>query len=245
MIWCASDTTAAVAWANNGSTSSNAPSAFLLQMLGQLNQGRCFNLHAFHVSGDTNTLADALSRRFDLSWSSLCDPFFAAHPQVSWQPVQQPSEIISKVHSALFRSIWEKDYQPGTPPPSALAGKYGSTSVTPFSRTHTSTPVPTPYPYCNSLPANTAQGNWLPSSVQSQLKQWQKPFVPWGRRWPHWDAQTPGSLRKVPWTFGLPANWQPMPKTTHLPIESNQYRSPSYARRWNTGSWPTHQKPRQ
>jgi hypothetical protein len=59
MIWCASDNQAAVAWSNNGSTSTTSPSAFLLHLLGQLSQWNTFTLQSSYVSGSSNMLADS------------------------------------------------------------------------------------------------------------------------------------------------------------------------------------------
>jgi hypothetical protein len=226
MIWCASDNVAAVSWANNGSTSTTNPAAFLLRMLGHLNQTRRFDLLSLHVAGESNMLADELSRCFDLS---LCDIVAHSAPQVSWQPVHPPPEVTSSVLSALSRQIWKGDSPQETHLRNPVSGASGNTFALPYAKTLICSPQKTQSPSCNYLPAYTEQGSWLPNNIKFRLKRWERPFVPWGRRWPHWDSQTPGSPRKVPWTLGLPANWQPMPRTTHPRNESNPSRYPSCA----------------
>jgi hypothetical protein len=240
MIWCASDNAAAVAWANNGSTSSTNPSAFLLRLLGQLNQQRRFDIRAFHVDGHSNTVADTLSRRFDLPLSAITDSF---PTQVSWQHVPLRSDVLSHVLSALSKQIWPGGYQPETRQPNHPHGDFGNNSVPPYTKTRICSPSLTQSPSCSYLPVSTAQEQWLPNNVRCQLRQWEKPFVPWGRRWPHWDAPTPGSLRRVPWIYGLPGNWQPMPKRIPHHNEFDQFPYRYCDRRWNTGSWPTHPRP--
>ncbi len=208
MIWCASDNIAAISWFTKGSTSSNSPSAFLLWVLGQLNKERCFTLHAFHVAGNSDTLADLLSHHFDLAWPSLCDPCFPSPTQVSWQLVRPRQEVTSKVLCMLYRQIWEKESLQETHQPSVPLGNSGLPSV----------------PDCNKIPTYTPR---------------------WSRRWLHWDAQMPASHQKAPWIYGLPYNWQPMPKRTHHHTGSNQCPSPSYSRPLSITSWPTHPRLKQ
>jgi hypothetical protein len=245
-IWCACDNMAAVAWANNGSTSSNAPSAFVLRTLGQLSQERRFTLSAFYLSGATNSIADYLSRCFSTPWHELIPMALPQlPPQTSLEIVHPTSESLWQVTLSLLKQTCPEAYHQETRPGNTPTGESGTHFAPPCDKILSSISVLTPSRSCNSLQDAIAQAKWLPTEVESRLKQWQEPFVPWGRRWPHWDSLTPGSLRRVPRTYGLPDNWQPMAKKTHHLNETNQYRSPSYGRPWSTASWPTHTKAKQ
>jgi hypothetical protein len=246
MIWCASDNNAAVAWSNTGSTSSTAPSAFLLRLLGQLSLWTRFTLCSFYVSGATNTLADSLSRRFDLSWPALHDSCLATlAPQTSWEIVQPPSDALSQVTSALSRQIWPAGCPRETLTPNPRLGASGKTFAQSSTKILSSTLVRTPSPSYKSLPDAIEQAPWLPEGIRSQLRQWHAPFVPWGRRWPHWDSPTHGLPRKTPWIYGLPGNWQPMEKRIHRPGATSPFPSRCSGTQWNTASWPTHGRPKQ
>jgi hypothetical protein len=145
-IWCASDNMAAVAWANNGSTSSTSPSAFLLRALGQLSQKRHFSLFTFHVSGISNTIADSLSRHFNWAWDHLFTHISPLSTQTSWEIVQLPSDARLQVTSALLKQIWNADCQPEIRHPSPPHGEFQSVSArtcikTPTLRSNTD-PIP-------------------------------------------------------------------------------------------------------
>jgi hypothetical protein len=242
-IWCASDNMAAVAWANNGSTSSNSPSAFLLRLLGHLSQRRRFTLAAQYVSGTSNIIADTLSRRFDLSLTHLASSALpSVAPQTSLQIVHPHSDAISNVISALSRQIAPEASPKEIPTLSAPPGPSGNSFVWSYARTPCSRQSQTPSHSCSSLRDAIAQAPWLPEGMLSHLRRWLEPFVPWGRRWPHWDSQTRGSLRKVPLTYGLPDSWQPMAKKTHPQLGTNPYPPQSYAKPLSTAAWPTHPK---
>jgi hypothetical protein len=242
-LWCAADNIAAVAWANNGSNSSNSPSAFLLRLLGQLSQRRQFSLTAFNLAGDTNIIADNLSHRFHLPWTTLAPSLLPT--QTSWTVAHLPSDALLQVISALSKQTCATGYQLEIPQLSQPLGPFGNDSVPTSVRIPISANPTTQYPYYNSLRDATELAPWLPAAVQCQLKRWHEPFVPWGRRWPHWDNLTHGSLKRVPSIYGLPGNWQPMGKRTHLQDATNLSRSPSCAGLWNIASWPTQTKPRQ
>jgi hypothetical protein len=40
---------------------------------------------------------------------------------------------------------------------------------------------------------------WLPPVIMSDLERWKMPYVPWGRRSPHWAALTPESSHPESW----------------------------------------------
>jgi hypothetical protein len=242
-LWCHSDNMAAVAWTNNGSTSSTSPSTFLLQTLGQLTQLRTTDLSAFYVSGDSNMLADLLSRHFTCEWAVLQDTFLhPLSPQTYWNLVHPPPTAVSRVTCALLKQIWGKVCPQETQPPNPQLGACGNPFVTNFDKTPSSSRESTPSLSYSCLQGAIAQAPWLPSAVKSELKRWQEPFVPWGRHWPHWDNLTHGSLRRTPWIYGLPTNWPPMAKKIPHHSGTNQYQSQCYRMRSNIASWPTHTK---
>jgi hypothetical protein len=163
-------------------------------------------------------------------------------PQTSWNIVHLPTAAILSVTSALSRQIWDGVCPPETLRHNQQHGNCGNPFAMICDKTLSFKPTPTQSHSCNFLPAATAQAPWLPVVVKSQLRRWHEPFVPWGRRWPHWDSPIQGRLNRTPSICGLPDNWQPMRKTIHRRNETNQFPYPSYAKPWTIGSWPTHTK---
>jgi hypothetical protein len=71
-----------------------------------------------------------------------------------------------------------------------------------------------PSPYCKSLRTNTVPVQWLPAGLQSALEQWRAPFVPLGRRSPHWAARTHASQQTENLTSDLRDNSRPTNTST-------------------------------
>jgi hypothetical protein len=71
---------------------------------------------------------------------------------------------------------------------------------------------------------DTEWERWLPQTMQSGLERWKVPFVPWGRRSPHWDIPTHACTHRDALTSGFTDNFKPTQKQIRPHTESNQYR---------------------
>jgi hypothetical protein len=99
-LLCASDNTPAVSWIQKGSTSTRSPTAHLLRLLHHLSRDRTFTLKALHIPGETNTIADFLSRSFHLSDAAVLH-HLNSMTQQSWTLAHPPTELVSTMTSLL------------------------------------------------------------------------------------------------------------------------------------------------
>jgi hypothetical protein len=81
--------------------------------------------------------------------------------------------------------------------PTTTHGPSGQTFVSNLIATPTLPTSMTPSRCYNYLPIGTGWAHWLPAVVRLGHEQWRAPFVPWGRRSPHWAAQTLASTSLV------------------------------------------------
>jgi hypothetical protein len=65
-LWIGCDNTPAVAWSSRGSSSVAAPRSYLLRHLGLLTRAAQMKVRVLSVPGESNTIADFLSRSFHL-----------------------------------------------------------------------------------------------------------------------------------------------------------------------------------
>jgi hypothetical protein len=193
-IVIATDNTPALAWVSKGSTSSTAAPAFLLHYLAQLRRAHKFTLNPVFVPGVTNQVADCCSRLSHLSDDNFLAYMNNTFPvQPSWTLVTPPTATNSCVNLALSKRLLPL----ASPTLAAVPMKPHGTSGAPSAKTCTLTPS-----FPNSMipslssrysPTDIATVQWLPPGLQSVLERWKVPFVPWGRRSPHWDAWIPAS----------------------------------------------------
>jgi hypothetical protein len=224
----ASDNTPAVSWVRKGSTTSIGANAHLLRWLASLTRASNLTLHPVSVPGSTNTIADFLSHSFclgDQAVSAELNRRFPTHP--SWQLAHLTFAHKQELISALSRkpSQWHsvtpakeettRQQKRGTPSAKAF------TSIPPWPT------APTPFHRCNYLPIDTEQEKLLPAELKYAAKQWETPFVPWGRRFPSWVSQTQGSPPPVHSTSAYPDCYQPTLNKTAHPQELNPYPFPS------------------
>lgn len=188
-LYCAVDNTPALAWTKRGSTSSIAPPAYLLRQLAQSCRQLDFTLYPLFTPGSSNLIADFCSRSFALSDDAFLRELQRGFPiQPSWTLVHPTTDWRSLMNSALFRQMrpWASPSPEVTQP--RQHGTSGMISVPPFARHPTCRTLTTPSPSSWSLLADTEQESLLPVGLQFALERWKTPFVPWARRWPHWDA---------------------------------------------------------
>ncbi len=190
-ILLASDNTPAVAWATKGSTTSAAPNAFLLHQLARQRQTWRYSLSPCFTPCSTNKIADACSRCFHLSDSDFLNFINTAYPvQPCWRLAHLPSELISNVNSNLFRQLQPLALENPDATPATQPGIYGTTSASNYAAIHICPTWTTPSLCSKFLHTDTGPASWLPVGLKSALEQWREPFVPWGRRLPHWDITT-------------------------------------------------------
>jgi hypothetical protein len=192
-ILIASDNTPAVAWAAKGSTTSIKAPAFLLHSLATYRRATPFTFKPVFTPGHTNKIADCCSRSFALSDAASLHNMNKTFPvQPSWKLAQLPSELMSTIYSCALGKLPDVALINNVKMPTTPPGKYGCSSVSASTATQTLQTLPIQYPFCKYLPSVTDSGPLLPVGLQSALERWNKPFVPWARRSPHWDALTPG-----------------------------------------------------
>lgn len=96
------DNIAAVAWRNKGSTTTEGPAAYLLRLASLQQRKHKHVPRVAYIAGPANVLADAASRRFDLSTTELISHLQNLAPQIdSWQELHVPPDLLSSVISAL------------------------------------------------------------------------------------------------------------------------------------------------
>jgi hypothetical protein len=235
----ATDNTAAHAWVNRGSPTSNTAPAFLLRQLAWDCRRQDVSIQAVYTPGSSNTVADLLSRSFALSDSELLTVLSQAAPsQRPWRLVTPLAATISTVSLALSSKFPPQGLPLHNKDPTTPHGLSGPNSA----RTCTVTPsYKTSVNHCPSsryLLTDTEWEPWLPPALLSKLEQWNQPFVPLGRRWPHWAIKIPGSNSPVNSTYGCTANYKHIPRKTHCQPGSNPFHSRLSSTLYNTATPP-------
>jgi len=191
-LWVGCDNTPAVAWCGKGSTSATTASAFILRHLGLVCRHAQMKTRVLSIPGDSNTIADFLSRSFHLSDDDVMahlQRLAPAQPSYQWLPIGPETQ--SQLTSALLRTMLPMEsLQIGLPVPTP-SGMSGLPSVPPLVPHHTLMALSIPsLPSCSS-PTVSAMDKFLPAELLSALERWKTPFVPWARRWPSWGRRTP------------------------------------------------------
>jgi hypothetical protein len=227
----ATDNTTAQAWLHNGSPTTTGPPAFLLRQLASDCRTWGCSLYPIYAPGATNTVADFLSRSFDLS-----DADVLTHLQ-RLAPVQPPWKLATLPVSSICNMNWalSKQLPPEGSPQAGLAvplqpGTSGQNFATACIATLSSHPSMTHSPSFKYSLHDTEWERWLPQTMQSGLERWKVPFVPWGRRSPHWDTPTHACTHRDALTSGFTDNFKPTQKQIHPHTESNQYHCNFFCR---------------
>jgi hypothetical protein len=197
---CATDNTPTQAWITKGSPTSNDAKAFLLHHFGHLSRAANLAARSCFTPGSTNTLADFCSRAWHLTDSEFLAAVNCRFPvQPSWTLVRPPKETILPVISSLSCKLQPRAYPSQGVMATTLPGTYGKISATPCAKIPPWLTLQIPSHCCASSLIDTDPVPWLPPVIVSDLERWKMPYVPWGRRSPHWAALTPAS--------SLPENW--------------------------------------
>lgn len=192
-IWLGSDNTAAVAWATKGSVTSNAARAYLLRLSALQQRHYRYHPRYYHVPGQVNAMADAASRRWDLTDTQLLSHFNLTYPQPkSWTLRSPPPTLLSSLMCALRCTRAAPTYLLGAPQPLMPHGNSGRPSA-PAWASHPSW-IPSPPPlvslFSNSLHNDTELADWHPAVDPSGLALWRTPYELWRRRSPGWGPRT-------------------------------------------------------
>ncbi len=169
-----SDNIAAVSWRNKGSTTTEGPAAYLLRDISLLQREKRHVPRVHYLPGGANTIADILSRRWDLSDDQLTQYLNSKFPQTkSWKMLRLNSEHHSTTISALRRKRRDPLSQPIEPKPLT---KYGPRLGSHFYKTSESTTLSSPASMTKSLfyassPYASDLANVPSVSNLSQLKQ--------------------------------------------------------------------------
>jgi hypothetical protein len=213
-----SDNLTSIWWVRKGSTNTSTAAGSLLGLRSWLlRQHRVAAPTAF-LALKKNHLADAASRRWDLSDTQLCAFFNRAFPQAtSWAmlhltPAQQHglSTTFAKTRLPLA-SI------PAALPPTEPTGTNGA-----FSALDSGSILPLPAsttqsPSSNSLPARSALATLPQTAGQFASGPWSNTFAPWPRSSPAWGPKIRATITSetlisdCPVSSGLTANKTPQP----------------------------------
>jgi hypothetical protein len=182
-----SDNTAAVSREHRGSTSVNAPSAYLCRLASIHQRAHRYRLKSDYIPGPLNVMADDLSRRWDLTDSQLVAYFNSTYPQPqSWRHCHLRPELISTAMKALSMQHCEPASLQAVKRPQAPTGEYGPTFV---SNTTWSPTAPKDPMQCTGSKYSRCEyerGGFPPPTSLSELTRWQTPSPTLDRRtqWP-------------------------------------------------------------
>jgi len=136
----ATDNTTAQAWLHNGSPTMTGPPAFLLRQLACDCRTWGCSLYPIYASGVTNTIADFLSRSFDLSDVDVLAPLQRLAPvQPPWKLATLPVSTICNMNCALSKRLPPEGFPQAELamliPPGTSGQSFATACVaTPFSR---------------------------------------------------------------------------------------------------------------
>jgi hypothetical protein len=224
------DNSVTQAWIKNGSVSTTAAPAHLLRQLALTSRHHDACITATHVAGDSNLIADLLSRSFHLSDSQLLTLVQHTWPvKPRWKLVTPLAHWVSAVNSALSRTLPGLGSAPLELKAMIHPGTLGLPSAIPTTRTPGCNTSTTPCRSCKSMLRDITWETLLPPALGSKLGQWRQPFMPWARRSPHWDTKIPDlpPTVVVNLTSNFIVSYKPTKKRTHLHTGSNPspYRS--------------------
>lgn len=189
-IWIAGDNRAAIAWSDKGSSTSVATRAYLLQYNALHQRHHRYLARHHYIPGPVNAMADAASRRWDLSDDAFLTHFNLSYPQAtSWRLFPLSSATSSALTGALFKKRPHDGFPNNDAPPPPPPGLSGATSAHASVSTPT-TSATTPFACCSSSPIATAPERSLPAATLSALGQWRTPYERWVRRTPVWGPLT-------------------------------------------------------
>ena len=198
-----SDNTAAVSRELKGSTSVDSPSAYLCRLSSLHQRQYRYRLQPSYLPGPLNTMADILSRRWDLTDSQIVHLFNSVYPQAHpWTLYHPTSEMSSSVTRALLMQPCPRVFRPVDAPWQQPTPNAGTASVNNTSWTPTCPLAPIQSRGSKSSLSEFATAGFRPVATLSDLAQWRMRSTRSHRRSPSWVDPTP---------VGLPVPTPPTP----------------------------------
>lgn len=228
------DNTAAVYWQRKGATTTTGPAAYLLRLHALHQREHRYVPLRDYIPGPSNVMADALSRRWDLTDNALLSYFNLQFPQDKpWALVPLHPTMHSNLMLALSRRRCKIACVSTTPTKRSAIGKCGAISACQKALIHSCVrPLRvTPSSTSKSTLHDIATAESPPAVGPSDLAQWRTPYVPSVRRSPYWGPRTPGKTTESPTTVSK-RNSSPITARTSHPTGSNPSPSPLWRMPW-------------
>ena len=178
-------------WERKGSTTSDKPPAYLLRLFGIHQRIHRYIPRFDYISGTSNHIADALSRKFDTPWSHLSSSLSPFIPQNVGCQRWTPSEpTVSAVISALLKQPSCRESLQDAPQALPLPGASGSSSPMTWASTPFSKPSKTKYHSYKSSPTEFISENLQPAAIPSGLDRLKITYGTLARRSYVWGPTT-------------------------------------------------------
>ena len=178
-------------WERKGSTTTDSPPAYLLRLFGMHQRYHRYIPRFDYISGESNTVADALSRCFHLSWpdliSQLSPHLCQKRGYQVWTP---PPAFASAIISALLRKQSPRESLLAEPVPPVACGTSGSPSVVSWAPTPFSKPSRTKYQSYKSSSTEFVSENYQPAEIKSSLGRLKITYGRLPRRSLQWGPRT-------------------------------------------------------
>ena len=187
------DNMAALSREQRGSTSVDAPAAYLCRLSALHQRAYRYRLRVSHIPGPANAMADTLSRRWELNDSQLLYLFNSIYPQAQpWSICHPRSAMLSATTLALSKKRCEPAFLEGDklPLPSTTGSGTAFVSNTSWTRTSPASHGQNKLPGSNTSPSESATADPQPAKTASDLAQWRTPSTLWHRRSPSWASTT-------------------------------------------------------
>jgi hypothetical protein len=239
-ICALSDNTAAISREHRGSSSVDAPSAYLCRLASIHQRTHRYRLKADYLPGPLNVMADDLSRRWDLSDSQILAYFNSTYPQTQpWQLCHLRPALISTTMKALSMQHCAPDSLMADKLPPAPTGVSGQTFVSNTTWTPTCPKDPMQSTGSRFSLSEYELAGFPPPITLSELTRWQMPSLTLARRtqWPTTPTldmyrELPHSIRNWPESSTVSANKiPPHPALCHYQSSSSTSRLPSLRNR--------------
>ena len=182
-----SDNTAAVSRELRGSTSVHSPSPYLCRLSSLHQRQFRYRLQPSYLPGPLNTMADILSRRWDLNDSQLLHLFNTQYPQaLPWTLCQPIPDMNSAVTQALLTKPCPREFHRVDAPWQHRTPTSGTASVNNITWTPTSPLAPIQLRGYKSSLSEFATAGFQPVATLSDLAQWRMRSTQSHRRSPAW-----------------------------------------------------------
>jgi hypothetical protein len=197
-ICALSDNTAAVSRERRGSTSVNAPSAYLCRLASIHQRTHRYRFNAEYLPGPLNVMADNLSRHWDLADSQLLAYFNSTYPQTqSWQLCHLSPALTSIAMKALSVQHCDPASLKADKLLPAPTGASGPTFVCNTTWIPTCPKDPMQYTGSKFSLSEYKQAGFPPPTSLSELTRWQTPSLTLARR-TQWPTTTTLAMYQVP-----------------------------------------------